>query len=126
MLRSLTTLNPSEVSVAVALRNTLGMLLPLIAGALSGHVAAGVAMAVGALNAMLSDLPGPYRLRIQRIGLTAAGAAVSVSVGHTLGGNDATAIGAVLAWGFAGGLLSTCDRRWPTCWMRIAATSWPC
>ncbi len=105
MLRSLIELKPRDVPLRVALRNTTAVVLPLALGLASGHVAAGLGIAAGALNTMFTDQPGPYRLRMQRMLLTALAAGLSAFVGSLLGGNTALLVLAALAWGIGGGLL---------------------
>ena len=79
MLRALIDLKPRDVPLRVALRNTAAVVLPLLIGVATGHVAAGLAVCSGALNTMFSDQPGPYRARLQRMlmaALAAGGAAL--------------------------------------------------
>ena len=85
MLRRLIELKPRDVPLRVALRNTLAVIAPLAIGAATGHTEAGVGIAAGALNTMFSDQPGAYRLRLQRLLLTALAAALSVFVGALVG-----------------------------------------
>ncbi|ANB16693.1 FUSC family protein [Dokdonella koreensis] len=105
MLRPLLQLKPRDVPYRVALRNTLAVVAPLAIAAATGHTAAGVAMATGALNTMFSDQPGPYRLRMQRMLLTALAAGLSAFAGITLGADTTLLAMAALLWGFGGGLL---------------------
>jgi uncharacterized membrane protein YccC len=105
MLRSLIELKPRDVPLRVALRNTAAVVLPLALGLASGHVAAGLGIAAGALNTMFTDQPGPYRLRMQRMLLTALAAGLSAFVGSLLGGHAVLLVLATLAWGIGGGLL---------------------
>jgi len=105
MLRSLIEIKPRDVPLRVALRNTAAVVLPLAIGIASGHVAAGLGIAAGALNTMFTDQPGPYRLRMQRMLLTALAAGLSAFAGSLLGGNAALLVLAALAWGVGGGLL---------------------
>ncbi len=105
MLKRLLELKPRDVPTRVALRNTISVVLPLVVGVLSGHVGAGVGVAVGALNTMFSDQPGPYRLRAQRMLLAATGAVLAAFVGSALGGDLVAITLAALAWGVGGGML---------------------
>ncbi len=105
MLRRLFELKPRDVPVRVGVRNTIAVVAPLAIGLASGHVAAGIAIAVGALNTMFADQPGPYRLRAQRMLLTAVGAGLSAFAGAALGASDVAMVLAVLLWGVGGGLL---------------------
>lgn len=105
MLNALLQFKPRDVPFRVALRNTLAVALPLAAGTACGHELLGLGIAVGALNTMFTDQPGPYRLRVQRMLLSAFGAALSAWVGYSIGGHSAAVVAAALVWGFAGGLL---------------------
>ncbi len=105
MLRSLIQIKPRDVPLRVALRNTAAIVLPLAIGIASGQVAAGLGVATGALNTMFSDQPGPYRLRVRRMLLTALAAGMSAFAGSALGAHPALLVIAALLWGIGGGLL---------------------
>lgn len=105
MLHTLIQIQPRDVPWRVALRNAAGVVLPLAAGIASGHVAVGLGIAAGALNTMFTDQPGPYRLRMQRMLLTALAAGVSAFVGGMIGPHTALLVLAALLWGIGGGLL---------------------
>lgn len=105
MLHSLIQLKPRDVPLRVALRNAAAIVLPLGIGIASGHVAAGLGVATGALNTMFTDQPGPYRLRLRRMLLTAFAAAVSAFAGSLLGASTPMLAIAALLWGVGGGLL---------------------
>jgi len=87
MLRSLIELKPRDVPLRVALRNTAAVVVPLGIGIASGHVNIGLGIAAGALNTMFLDQPGPYRLRMQRMLLTAFAAGISAFVGSIVANN---------------------------------------
>jgi uncharacterized membrane protein YccC len=105
MLDSLLAMKPRDVPLRVALRNTAAVVLPLGIGIASGHEAAGLGVAAGALNTMFTDQPGPYRLRMQRMLLTGLAAALSAFVGSVLGAHAVLFVLAALLWGVAGGML---------------------
>ncbi len=105
MLKTLTRIKPRDVPLIVALRNSAAVVLPLAAGIISGHVSIGLGIASGALNTMFLDQPGPYRLRMQRMLLTALGAAVSGCVGSLVGANSLLMVIVSLIWGVGGGIL---------------------
>ena len=105
MLRSLIELKPRDVPLRVALRNTAAMVLPLGLGIAGGHPGVGLGIAAGALNTMFTDQPGPYRLRVQRMLLTALAAGLSAFVGSLLGASTPLLVLAALLWGVGGGLL---------------------
>jgi uncharacterized membrane protein YccC len=105
MLRPLLQLKPRDVPLRVALRNTAAVVVPLGAGIAAGHTAIGLGIAAGALNTMFLDQPGPYRLRMQRMLLTAVAAGVSAFAGSVIGGDTRLLTLIALVWGVAGGLL---------------------
>ena len=102
---SLLRIKHPDVPLTVALRNTAGVAAPLIAGALGGHLNAGIGVAAGALNVMFSDQPGPYRQRLRAILLAALGGALSGYAGFVFGAQRDAMIALALVWGFAGGML---------------------
>src|SRR5271168_5040080 len=51
----------------LAVRNTVGIVLPLIAGVAFGTIPGGLAMATGALNVSFSDGQEPYPQRSRRM-----------------------------------------------------------
>jgi uncharacterized membrane protein YccC len=105
MLRPLLELNRTDTPPRVALRNTAGVVVPLVLGALTGQLAIGLAVSSGAWMTMFSDQPGPYALRIRRVLATAVGAGLSAFAGYAIGGDLYLVIPAILVWGFVGGLM---------------------
>ena len=105
MLRSLIALQPLDVPVRVALRNTLAIVAPLAIGVALGHASAGLAVATGALNTMFTDQPGPYRLRMQRMLMAAAAAGASALAGILVGAHAPWFVATALVFAFAGGLM---------------------
>lgn len=105
MLRSLIEFKPRDVPLRVALRNAAAVVLPLGIGIATDHVAAGLGVAAGALNTMFTDQPGPYRLRLRRMLVTAVAAAASAFVGSLLGASTTMLALAALLWGIGGGML---------------------
>jgi uncharacterized membrane protein YccC len=98
-------LKPRDVPLRVALRNAAAVVVPLALGIATGHTGIGLGIAAGALNTMFLDQPGPYRLRMQRMLLTAIAAGLSTFVGGEVGGNTLLLAIAALVWGVGGGLL---------------------
>ncbi len=94
-----------DVPWMVALRNTAAIVLPLAIGAASGHRGVGLAISVGALNTMFADQPGPYRLRLRRMLLTALAAGVAAFAGSILGHWPAALLAVLAAWAFVAALL---------------------
>ncbi len=105
MLKKLLELKPRDVPLVVGLRNTAAVVLPLVAGVVTGNPGAGLGVSVGALNTMFSDQPGPYRLRVRRMLFAAGAAGISAFVGYTVGASTTLTVIAALIWGCAGGLL---------------------
>lgn len=100
-----TRLDFSQSDPVVAGRNAVGLLGPLVIAAALGSPAAGVQVAVGALQTAFADRPGPYRLRLLR--MLATGLAAGATAGLAAGlGHSLLAIAVLLAvCGFAAGLL---------------------
>lgn len=105
MLRNLIELKPRDVPLRVALRNAAAVVAPLAIGVATDHTGIGLGIAAGALNTMFLDQPGPYRLRMQRMLLTAIAAGLSTFVGAMLGASTLLLAIAALVWGVGGGLL---------------------
>ena len=105
MLRSLIEFKPRDVPLSVALRNTAAIVLPLGVGIACDRIGIGLGVSVGALTTMFTDQPGPYRLRMQRMLLTALVAGVSAFAGSLLGASTPLIVFAALLWGVGGGLL---------------------
>ena len=105
MLRNLIELKPRDVPLRVALRNTFAVVVPLAIGIATAHPGVGLGVAAGALNTMFLDQPGPYRLRMQRMLLTAIAAGVAAFAGSVLGASTVLLVIAALVCGIAGGLL---------------------
>lgn len=98
-------LDLSQSDPVVSARNAVGLVVPLVVGAALGSPAGGVQAAIGALQTSFADRPGPYRLRLARMLLTAVVAAVTAASAAALGHNlfASAVLLAVLA--FAAGLL---------------------
>lgn len=105
LLRPLLKTGKRDVPWAVAARNTAAIVLPLVVGQLAGQLGAGLAVGTGALVTMFADQPGPYRLRLQRLLLTALAAGVAAFAGATLGQWRDALLVAAAVWGFAAALL---------------------
>lgn len=105
MLRSLLDLKPRDVPVRVALRNTAAVMAPLAIGVVIDQIPAALAVTTGALNTMFTDLPGPYRQRMQRMLMAALAAGLSALAGIAIGAHTAVLVATATAVGFAGGML---------------------
>jgi uncharacterized membrane protein YccC len=105
LLHTLVKTQRRDVPWSVALRNTAAIVLPLAIGAATDHLAAGLGVTAGALNTMFSDQPGPDRLRLRRMLLTALAAGVAAFAGSTLGEWRLALVFVAALWGFAAALL---------------------
>ncbi|MGH8213228.1 MAG: FUSC family protein [Rhodanobacteraceae bacterium] len=105
LLQTLLQMQRPDVPWRVALRNTAAIVLPLAIGAATDHLAAGLGVSAGALNTMFADQPGPYRLRMRRLLLTALAAGVAAFAGSVLGEWPPVLLVVAALWGFAAALL---------------------
>ena len=105
LIHTLLQMQRPDVPWRVALRNTAAIVLPLVVGAATDHLAAGLGVSAGALNTMFADQPGPYRLRMRRLLLTALSAAVAAFAGSVLGEWPNVLLIVAALWGFAAALL---------------------
>jgi uncharacterized membrane protein YccC len=105
LLHTLVQTQRPDVPWSVAARNTAAIVLPLAIGAASGHLAAGLGVSAGALNTMFADQPGPYRLRLRRMLLTALAAGLAAFAGSILGESRLALVIVAALWGFAAALL---------------------
>src|ERR1700747_314729 len=71
----------SKINVAQALRNTLGVVAPLIVGQMMGMPRGGLAMASGALNVSYSDGSDPYEKRAKRMLASTVWCSIAVVLG---------------------------------------------
>ncbi len=104
MLRALLELKRPDVPKQVALRNTAAVVTPLIVGAATHHLPVGLAVSTGAMMTMFSDQPGPYPVRMRRMLLTAAWAAVSAFAGLIFGSHPVIILIITALWSFWGAL----------------------
>jgi uncharacterized membrane protein YccC len=98
-------LDLSQSDPVVSARNAIGLTVPLAVATALGYPLAGVAAAVGALQAAFADRPGPYRLRLMRMLGTAAAAGLTAGLAAALGHNLPASALLLVALGFAAGLL---------------------
>ena len=89
----------------IALRNTVGVTLPLAAGLLFGQLSAGLVMSLGALNVSFSDGKDPYRQRARRMLLSSLFCALAVIAGSTTGRTAPIATVVAAVWAFAAGMM---------------------
>jgi uncharacterized membrane protein YccC len=93
------------VSTSMALRNAVGVVIPLAAGAAAGHLLVGLTMAVGALNVSFSDGTDAYRTRAGRMLAASVLSGLSVFAGASTAGLGALAILLAALWSFVVGML---------------------
>ena len=105
LLTEILRVGPRQVPWQVALRNTVGVVAPLAAGVLTGHLQAGLGMATGALTVMFSDQPGPYSTRFKRMLLASAAGGLAALAGFGIGTQAALILPLVAVWTFVAALL---------------------
>jgi uncharacterized membrane protein YccC len=102
--RVLTRFDSSKVSPHLALRNAIGVLLPLAAGFALNMPRGGVVVASGALNVAYSDGSDPYAQRAKRMLASSVLCALAVLLGALFGGHNAAAVIIATVWAFAAGM----------------------
>ena len=95
----------SKIRVAQALRNTLGVVTPLIVGHLLGMPRGGLAMASGALNVSYSDGSDPYKQRAKRMLASTMWCSVAVLLGGLTAQNNVVPVLVAAGWTFIAGML---------------------
>ena len=95
----------AKIVPSIAVRNAIGIVLPLIAGAVTGHVSAGAVAALGAMNVSYSDSRDPYIARARRMLMASVLVGVAVSAGALSAYSSASAILVATLWAFAVGML---------------------
>jgi len=105
LLRAVVRVDRAQISYTPALRNAVGVVVPLFVGAAAGQLLAGLTVSIGALQVAFSDSPGPYRSRVGRMLLAGLCAAASVFVGGATGALPGLAVSLSALWGFSAGLL---------------------
>jgi uncharacterized membrane protein YccC len=95
-----TKLNPNQ-----ALRNSIGVVLPIIIGYALGMPRGGLAIASGALFVSYSDGSDPYAARAKRMLSSAFWCSLAVFLGAISGRNNIAAIAVATLWAFPAGLL---------------------
>src|SRR5260370_12892731 len=103
--KSVIRFQPEKISPWLALRNALGIALPLAVGAAAGATSSGVVMSTGALNVAFSDNFDPYSRRGRRMFRASVIVGVAVFAGTVSGNHPASAVAMETLWAFAAGLL---------------------
>ncbi len=94
-----------KVTPWLALRNTIGIAMPLAVGAATGSISSGVVMGMGALNVAFSDSSEPYAQRGWRMLRASMVVATAVFAGAVSGGELVTSVAVATVWAFAAGML---------------------
>ena len=102
--RVLTRFDSAKLSPYLALRNSIGVLLPLLAGFTLNMPRGGVVVASGALNVAYSDGSDPYAQRAKRMLSSCALCALAVLLGALSGSHNAAAVIIATVWAFAAGM----------------------
>ena len=95
----------SKINVAQALRNTLGVVAPLLLGQNLGMPRGGLAMASGALNVSYSDGSDPYQKRARRMLASTAWCSIAVLLGGLTAHSNVLSVATATAWAFMAGML---------------------
>jgi uncharacterized membrane protein YccC len=103
--QTVTRYDAARVNPWLALRNAIGVALPLVAGVAGGQLSAGLVAGTGALNVAFSDGQEPYRQRARRMLAASALVGFAVFSGALCGQNQVIAVAASALWAFAAGML---------------------
>ncbi|PWT85459.1 MAG: hypothetical protein C5B58_03015 [Acidobacteria bacterium] len=95
----------NKMGAPLALRNTLGVVAPLVAGYAFGMPRGGLAMASGALNVSYTDGSDPYSQRAKRMLAWTVFGAAAVLLGGLTGHHNVASVLIVMAWAFGAGML---------------------
>jgi uncharacterized membrane protein YccC len=97
----------SKLSPYLALRNSVGVVLPLAAGFALNIPRGGVVVASGALYVAFSDGSDPYAQRARRMLSSSVLCALAVLLGTVSGSHNAAAVIIATLWAFAAGMFVT-------------------
>jgi uncharacterized membrane protein YccC len=89
----------------IALRNAVGVCVPLAVGIAMGMPLGGLAVASGALNVSYSDGHDPYGQRAKRMLASSALCAIAVMAGGFAGHHNAAAVALVTVWALGSGMV---------------------
>src|ERR1022692_535346 len=95
----------AKVAPWLALRNALGVAVPLAIGATMGHASSGLIGATGALNVAFSDGSDPYRHRLRRMLTASVTRGLAVVAGGLCRRHQALAAPLIGVCGFAAGMM---------------------
>ena len=94
----------AKIEPWIALRNALGVAIPLAVGIAIGMPLGGLAVASGALNVSYSDGHDPYKERARRMLASSALCAVAVMAGGLVGHHNVAAVLLITVWAFGSGM----------------------
>jgi uncharacterized membrane protein YccC len=103
--RTMIRFDTAKLAPWIALRNAIGMFVPLAISVALGNPAAGTVAATGALNVSFTDGTDPYFQRGGRMLASSFFGALAVLIGGLCGQVDGIAIFVTLVWAFAAGML---------------------
>jgi uncharacterized membrane protein YccC len=103
--QNVTLVDRSKINLAQALRNTLGVVAPLVAGHLMGMPRGGLAMAGGALNVSYSDGSDPYPQRAKRMLASTLWCSIAVLLGGLTAHSNVMSVAVATGWAFIAGML---------------------
>jgi uncharacterized membrane protein YccC len=104
LLGALFQIEPGKPALGAGLRMTVTVVLPAAAGIAVGDLAAGLMIAIGALNVGLTDDGSPYRRRLFRMTMANGLIAATILVATVAGRRTWLAALLMLVWAFACGL----------------------
>ena len=89
----------------IALRNAVGITLPIAAGVVMGAVRSGLAASTGALNVAFTDSHTPYIQRAERMLRASVVVGCAVFLGCVCGSHHTVAVFVTVGWAFMAGML---------------------
>jgi uncharacterized membrane protein YccC len=102
--QTLTLFDSSKLAPYMAVQNSVGVLLPVIAGFALNMPRGGVVVASGALNVAYSDRSDPYAQRAKRMLSSSVLCALAVLLGALSGNHNAAAVLIATVWAFSAGM----------------------
>ncbi len=109
---TITRFDSSKLEPWIALRNAVGLTVPLALAVALGNPTAGTVATTGALSVAFSDGSDPYIRRARRMLTATIFVAVAIFIGALSGRNDLFAILLVTTWAFAAGMLVAIESAW--------------
>jgi uncharacterized membrane protein YccC len=109
--QSLARFDASKIAPDLAIRNAIGIVLPLVVGAAMGNASAGVVASLGALNVSYSDSRDPYMQRARRMLLASGLVGIAVTAGALSAPTNITAVLSATIWAFAVGMMVVLGNR---------------